>query len=184
MEAIQTNKTKHQSNLDFRFMSFFFRIRDIFRPPVGKIKKANLKPGYVVLDYGCGPGSYAIAAAKEVGPTGKVFAADIHPLAVKKVKQKAEKMGYANIETIQTDCNTGLADESVDVVICFDMLHAIPNKNDLLKEFHRVLKPHSMLSLDDHHYDDGQLVDLVTSGNLFRLYEKKEKQYNFEKIGA
>ena len=175
-------KNKKQSNIDFRFMSFFFKIRDKFHPPIKKIRKANIKQGEIVLDYGCGSGSYTIAAVEKIGPNGKVIAADIHPLALKKVRKKAGKMGYTNIETIQTDCATGLGDESINVVICFDVLHDIPISNDILKEFHRVLKPNATLSFDDHHMNEDEIIDFITSKGFFKLSEKKDKQYNFIKI--
>jgi len=175
-------KNKNQSNIDFRFMSFLFKIRDRFHPPLEKIRKANIKKGDLVLDYGCGPGSYTIAAAAEIKPNGTIFAADIHPLALKTVRKKAEKMDYKNIETIQTDCDTGLNDKSIDAVICFDVLHHLPNKNDILKEFHRVLKPNSILSFDDHHMKEEEIIEFITSEGLFKLAEKKDKQYNFIKI--
>ena len=175
-------KNKKQSKIDFRLMSFVFRIRDKFYPPIKKIIKANIKQGEIVLDYGCGPGSYTIAAIEKLGPSGKIFAADIHPLALEKIKKKAEKKGYTNIETIQTDCDTGLDNESIDRVICFDVLHDIPNKDDILKEFHRVLKQNSTLSFDDHHLSEDEIINLITSKGLFKLAEKNDKQYNFIKI--
>ena len=175
-------ENKKQSNIDFRVMSFFFRIRDRFRPPIKKIVKANIKQGEVVLDYGCGTGSYTIAAIEKLGPTGKVFAADIKPLALEKTKKRAEKMGYKNIETIQTDCDTGLDDESIDKVICFDVLHDIPNKDEILKEFHRILRKNSTLSIDDHHLSEDEIINLITSKGLFKLAEKNDKQYKFIKI--
>jgi ubiquinone/menaquinone biosynthesis C-methylase UbiE len=175
-------KNKKQSNIDFKVMSFIFRIRDKFRPPIKKIIKANIKQGEIVLDYGCGSGSYTIAAVEKLGPNGKIFAADIHPLALEKIKKKAEKMGYTNIETIQTDCDTGLDNESIDRIICFDVLHDIPNKDDILKEFHRVLKQNSTLSFDDHHLNEEEIMNLITSKGLFKLAEKNENQYNFKRI--
>ena len=153
-------ETKKYSNSFFRFMSFLFRIRDKFHPPEEKVRRANIKEGDMVLDYGCGPGSYTISAAEVVGPAGKIFAADIHPLALKKVHKKAKKFSYSNIEKIPTDCDTGLDNESIDVVICFDMFHGVPNKDELLREFHRVLKPNSILSFDDHHMKEDEIETL------------------------
>ena len=175
-------KNKKKSNIDFRFMSFFFKIRDVFHPPIKKIINAEIKQGEIVLDYGCGSGSYSIAATEKIGPMGKLIAADIHPLALKKVREKAKKMGYNNIETIQTDCDTKLDDESIDKIICFDVLHGISNKNNIIKEFYRVLKPNSTLSLDDHHYNEDQIIDFITSDGLFKLAYNNDKQYNFIKI--
>jgi ubiquinone/menaquinone biosynthesis C-methylase UbiE len=174
-------KNKNQSNLDFRFMSFFFKIRDIFHPPIKKIIKAGIKQGEKVLDYGCGSGSYSIVAAEKVGPMGRLIAADIHPLALNKVRKRAKKLGYTNIETVQTDCDTKLNDESIDKIICFDVLHGILNKNNIIKEFYRVLKPNSILSLDDHHYNRDQIISFITSDGLFKLASSRDKQYNFIK---
>jgi ubiquinone/menaquinone biosynthesis C-methylase UbiE len=157
-------ENKNKSNLDFRIMSFFFKIRDKFKPPVEKIRTANIKTGDTILDYGC------------------IFAADIHPLGLIKVRKKAEKKGFNNIETIQTECTTGLNDESIDVVICFDVIHGTANRNDILKEFYRALKPKSILSFDDHHMKEDEIINFITSEGLFELSEKKDSQYNFIKI--
>ena len=152
---------KKQSSLDFRFMSFLMRIRDFFNPPIKKIEKAGIKEGYFVLDYGCGPGSYSIAAAKTVGPNGKVISADINSLAIEKVKFKAQKNNLNNIEMIKTDCKTGIDDNSIDVVICFDTLHALKNITSNIKEFHRVLKPNGVLSVDDHHSKEDEIISKI-----------------------
>ncbi|MFW9988443.1 MAG: class I SAM-dependent methyltransferase [Candidatus Odinarchaeota archaeon] len=175
-------KNKKQSNLDFKCMSFFFKIRDIFHNPIKKINNADIRQGETVLDYGCGPGSYSLAAAEKIGTMGKLIAADIHPLALQKVRKKAKKMGYSNIETIQTECDTKLDDESIDRIICFDVFHGISNKNNIINEFYRVLKPNSILSLDDHHYNEDQIIDFIASKGLFKLADSNDKQYNFIKI--
>ena len=174
-------RKKHQSNIDFKFMSFFFRVRDKLKAPMVKIEKAKIKPGDIVLDYGCGPGGFTIAAAQVVSSSGKVYAADINSLAIKKVKKAALKKGLNNIETILTDCNTGLGDMSIDVVICFDTIHHVDDQESLLREFHRVLKPNSILSLDDHHMEEDDIISKITEHGLFELVDKKEKQYLFTK---
>ena len=85
---------KSQSSLDFRFMSFFFKILDFFKSPMKKVDKAEVKSGDFVLDYGCGPGSYTFAASEKVGSNGKIYAADIHPLAIDKVKNAFNDVRY------------------------------------------------------------------------------------------
>jgi len=174
-------KKKQQSNIDFKFMSFFFKIRDLFKSPMIKIAKSNIKPGDIVLDYGCGPGSFTLAAAKVVGSSGIVYAADINPLAINKVKKNALKKGLTNIETILTENNTGLIDNSIDVVICFDTFHHINDQDSLLKEFYRVLRPKSTLSLDDHHMQEDEIISKITGQGLFELSEEKDEQYLFTK---
>jgi ubiquinone/menaquinone biosynthesis C-methylase UbiE len=75
---------KPMSNLSFKFMAFFFKFRDLFTSPVKILEQIGIGPGWNVLDYGCGSGSYSILAAQLVRPAGKVYAADIHPLAITK----------------------------------------------------------------------------------------------------
>jgi len=170
---------KHQSKLDFKFMSFFFKIRDIFKPPIQKLNKIDIKSGDYILDYGCGPGSYTIVAAELVGPSGRIFAADVNPFAIEKVKSKSEKKKLNNLKTIVTDCKTGLKESYLDKIICFDTLHDINDRKSLLNEFHRILKPHAILILDDHHLNEEQILNEIISDNLFRLLEKKQELYLF-----
>lgn len=68
-------------NIDFALMSLMFRVRDLIRPPVVALKEAGVGPGMRVLDYGCGPGSFYLAAALIVGDRGMVYALDELPVA-------------------------------------------------------------------------------------------------------
>ena len=77
---------KPKSNLDFRLMALTYRFRDFFSPRMNILKEVGIKPGFTILDYGCGPGSYIIPTAELVGKSGKIYALDIHPLAIKSVK--------------------------------------------------------------------------------------------------
>jgi ubiquinone/menaquinone biosynthesis C-methylase UbiE len=178
---VEKGRNKPQSNLDFKIMSICFSIRDKFKDPMDKIEKAGIKSNDYILDYGCGTGSYSIAAAELVGPSGKVYAADIHPLAIKKVRKKAVKQGLSNVETILTDCSTSIKDNSIDIVICFDTLHAFKNPMENIKEFYRVLKPKAILSVDDHHSEEHETISKIEETGLFKLSDKKDKIYNFVK---
>ena len=173
---------KPMSDIHFKFMSFGFRFRDFFLPPKSILKEAGIKPGFHVLDYGCGPGSYSIAAAELVGTTGKVHALDIHPLATQRVQSVASKKRLTNIETICSDCATGLADNSVDVVLLYDAFHELSDPDGVLKELNRVLKPESTLSFGDHHMKEKEVISKVTHQGLFRLSRKDKRTYSFLKL--
>ena len=183
-DDLQANANKYDpmSNISFRIMSFFFRIRDFFKPPSEKLEKFNISNGDYLLDYGCGPGSYTIEAAKMVNSKGKVYAADIHPIAIKKIKKKAEKENLKNITPLLTDHETGLEDNSMDFIICFDVLHEIQNQQAVLNEFHRVLKLNGLLIFDDHHFKEKEIIDKLTSQNLFSLKEKMDGQFLFSPL--
>jgi ubiquinone/menaquinone biosynthesis C-methylase UbiE len=170
------------SNRNFKMMSLMFRIRDMFSPPMRILQEAGIRSGHSVLDYGCGPGSFSIAAAEIVGASGKVYALDIHSLAIQRVKKRASQRRLANVETIQSDCATGLPDSSIDVALLYDIYHLLDRPKDVLQEIHRVLKQNGILSFSDHHLNDDQIVQLVTSTGLYTLLSKNPRTYTFKKI--
>lgn len=148
-------------------MSLILRLRDIFNPPqkiLGQIDE--IRPGAHILDYGCGPGSYSIAASKLVGPTGKVYAVDIHPLAVLGVERKVAEKGIPNVETLLTDCNLGIPHASIDVVLLIYVLHDFKDQGSILSELGRVLKPDGILVVKDQNLDNDKVVSIVTSRNF------------------
>ena len=173
---------KALSNLHFRLMAIALRFRYLFKPPGKVLGEVDIKPGATVLDYGCGPGSYTIPAAQSVGPSGKMYALDIHPLASQKIRSIAAKKGLNNIETICSDCATGLAQESIDIALLYDVFHALSNQDDVIAELHRVLKPNALLSFSDHHMQEDEIVSGITGSGLFRLMKKGESTYTFEKL--
>lgn len=172
---------KPMNNFHFRFMSFGYKFRDFFLPRKNILKEAEIKPGFHILDYGCGPGSYSIVAAELVGTTGKVYALDIHPLAVQRVRNVALKRGLTNIETIRSNCSTGLENNSVDVVLLNDTFHALSDPHAVLEELHRVLKPNGILLFSDHHMKENQIVSEIPDRGLFRLSRKGKRTYRFLK---
>lgn len=172
---------KPMGNLAFRFMSFGFVFRDLSSPRRNILNEVGIRPGFHVLDYGCGPGSYSIVAAEMVGATGKVYALDVHPLAIHRVQNIASKKKLANVETICSDCKTGLPSNSVDVVLLYDTFHTLTNKDGVLQELHRVLKPNGILSFSDHHMKEDRIMSKVTDGGLFRLSAKGRRTYSFSR---
>jgi len=170
------------SNFHFKFMSFGFKFRDFFLPTKNILKEVGKKPGFHILDYGCGPGSYTIAAIELVGKLGKVYALDIHPLAIQCVQSIASKKQLANVETICSDCKTGLPDNSIDVVLLYDTLHVLSDPDRVLEELHRVLKPNGILSFSSGgHMKENEILSKVTSKGLFKLSTKGKRTYSFLK---
>ena len=173
---------KPVTDFDFKAMSFFFRFRDFFQPRKKILAEVNIEPGFSILDYGCGPGSYTTAAAKLVGEAGMVYALDIHPLAIKQVQKAAARKKLTNVEAILSDCATGLPDESIDIVLLYDTLHDLSEPDKVLAELHRVLKPDGILSFSDHHLKGDEIIYQVTNKDLFKLSQKGKRVYNFAKV--
>jgi len=88
------------SHLAFHLMSMEFRLRDSLRPPIKILKEAGMHSGMTVLDFGCGPGGFSVAAARLVGRKGRVYALDIHPLAIRWIQCRAAREHLDNIQTI------------------------------------------------------------------------------------
>jgi ubiquinone/menaquinone biosynthesis C-methylase UbiE len=169
------------SSLDFKITAFTFKIRDFLRPRKDVVKEVGIKEGFHVLDYGCGPGSYVPAVAELAGKSGKIYALDINPLAVKTVKRIAAKKQLSNVETILSNCNTGLPDDSINVVLLYDTFHDLIDQKMVLRELHRVLKPNGILSFSDHHMEENEISLKITDDGLFRLLRKGERTYSFVK---
>lgn len=133
-----------------------------------------------VLDFGCGPGGFSLAAANLVGPEGRVYAVDIHPLALEMVKRAARKLGIGNIKPILCGDIAEVSREIMDIVLLYDVLHDLQDPGAVLVELHRVLKPKGVLSICDHHLKDTSLVAAVTNGGFFRLVESSQRTFQFE----
>ena len=81
-------------------MALEFHLRDLIQPPRKILKEIGIGPGMSVLDFGCGPGSFSLAASHLVGPEGLVYALDINPIAVEFVKKVVARKSIKNIQTI------------------------------------------------------------------------------------
>jgi ubiquinone/menaquinone biosynthesis C-methylase UbiE len=169
------------SGLDFRAMAFTFKIRDFFRPRRDIVKEVGIKEGFHVLDYGCGSGSYVTAVAELAGKSGKIYALDINPLAIKMVKKIIAKKQLPNVETILSDCNTGLPSNSIDVILLYDTFHDLADQNIVLGELHRVLKLNGILSFSDHHMKENEIDSQMTKLGIFKLLRKGKRTFSFVK---
>jgi ubiquinone/menaquinone biosynthesis C-methylase UbiE len=165
-------------------MAFLYKFRDLFLPRKSILKEVGIQQGFHVLDYGCGPGSYLTPLSELVSNAGKIYALDVHPLAVQMVQNVASRKRLENVETILSDCKTGLPNNSVDVILLYDTFHDLSDQNGVLKELHRILKPNGILSFSDHHMKENEIISRVTKGGLFKILKKGKKTYSFLKEGA
>jgi ubiquinone/menaquinone biosynthesis C-methylase UbiE len=177
-----TEMNKPMSSFGFKLMSLMFKVRDFLRPRIDILKEAGIESGFSVLDFGCGPGGYIVPLAELVGRSGKINALDVHPLAIRVVKRIATRKGIKNIATVESDCSTGLPDNSVDVVLLYDVFHDLARPDDVLRELHRILKPGGRLSFSGHHMKQVEVLTRVTGAGMFRFIRKGKKTYSFAKI--
>ena len=111
---------------------------------------AKIKKGDVVIDLGSGAGNDAFIARHEAGETGKVIGIDFTPAMIELARKNAVIRGYDNIEFRQGDIEEmPVAANTADVIVSNCVLNLVPNKNAVIKEIFRVLKPGGHFSISD-----------------------------------
>ena len=111
---------------------------------------AKIKEGDTVIDLGSGAGNDCFVARRHTGEKGKVIGIDFTTAMIDRARTNAEKLAYQNVEFRQGDIEQMPVTSNIaDVVVSNCVLNLVPNKENVIKEIYRVLKPGGHFSISD-----------------------------------
>ncbi|MBV9988610.1 MAG: arsenite methyltransferase [Chitinophagaceae bacterium] len=129
---------------------------------------ARIKKGDTIIDLGSGAGNDCFIARRETGETGQVIGIDFTPAMIALARANAEKLAYTNVEFRQGDIdNMPVAANTADVIVSNCVLNLVPDKNAVIGEIYRVLKPGGHFSISD----------IVLEGTLPRSIREAAEMY-------
>lgn len=125
----------------------------MFSDPVKIIEQCGIQAGMEIADFGSGSGHYSLTAAKALMSTGRIYSIDVNKDLLTKLKNHASREGMYNVEVIWGDLEkpkgTKLRDASVDLVFLSNILFQLEDKEIVIKEAKRVLKPNGRVLVVD-----------------------------------
>lgn len=151
-----------------------FKHQFMDKNPSEVLLEVGIRLGQVVLDFGCGSGTYTIPAAQLVGDGGRVYALDINSGFLDKVEQMARQEGLNNVVRIDAsgEEKIHLENEMIDVILFIDVLHLIKNREALFDEACRILKQGGSIITYPMHVAEKEVEVLAARRNL-NLEERK-----------
>ena len=111
------------------------------------LRSAGAKPGATVVDYGAGPGFFALPAGRLVGPHGRVQAVEVEPRMRAEIERRSAQAGLANVDPVTPEEASRLADGWAHVAIAALLLHdfAPAERDEVLAELRRLCAPSGRL---------------------------------------
>ena len=149
-----------------------------FSDPQANIERIGIGEGSVVVDLGSGSGYYSLAAARAVGHEGRVYAVDVQKGLLERLKETAAAEHLSQIEIVWGDVEkiggSKVGTETADLVLISNVLFQLENKEGIVTEALRVLRPNGrvcVIDWTDSHFglgpDESLVVKIDDAKKLF-----------------
>lgn len=157
-------------------MRYSWKLTDIFKNPSKHLDEFNIEPGWTVIDYGCGPGRYLKKASEQVGPDGKVYAVDIHDIAIQCSRKIILKKNLNNVVLAKAiDYFVPIPENTADLIYVLDVFHMVSNPVLFLQELHRLVKGNGRLILEDGHQKRSKTISKVLDSKRWKIKNQSKR---------
>jgi ubiquinone/menaquinone biosynthesis C-methylase UbiE len=156
------NKPFENPNVKEYVGKFEVESREIFAKRQEIVATCKLKPGMTVADIGAGTGLFTRLFAKEVGPSGKVFAVDLAPKFIEHIEKTCKDQGRKNVVGVVCKPDSvELPAKSIDLAFVCDTYHHFEFPFKTMASIHRALRPGGQVVLVDFHRIEGKSSEWV-----------------------
>lgn len=129
--------------------------RESEEAPEKALDALDLQKGMAVADVGAGTGYFSLRMARRVGPEGKVYANDVQPEMLDKLRANAAKAKLGNVETVLgSEADPKLPANALDLVLLVDVYHEFSQPQEMLQHIRASLKPSGRLVLLEYRKED------------------------------
>jgi ubiquinone/menaquinone biosynthesis C-methylase UbiE len=129
--------------------------REAEEAPEQALDALGIHAGMVVADVGAGTGYMSLRMARRVGPSGKVYANDLQPEMLQKLRAKSQREKLSNVETVLgTESDPKLPSITMDLVLLVDVYHEFSEPQVMLDKIRESLKPDGRLVLLEYRKED------------------------------
>jgi len=137
-----------------------------------RVNQFIIKSGSVVVDYGCGPGRYTQLFSDKVGGSGKVYAVDIEPGAIKDIQKLIVKKNLQNVVPVLADGYTcSVPSEIADMIFAIDMFHRIESPGQFFKELNRIVKQDGLIYIEYGHQPKENAISEIEKADILSIVE-------------
>ncbi len=126
--------------------------------PESALDQMGVRQGITVADIGAGTGYFSIRLARRVGPTGRVYANDVQPEMLERIRIRCEKLDIHNIETVLgSEADPKLPAGRMDLILMVDVYHEFSQPQRMLDAIRTALKPDGRLVQLEYRKEDPEI---------------------------